>query len=54
VSKAEAFLASAVQIAGPLTRLQECIVAVKLHPDAVSVMQLNPSLDDWKLDRLQL
>ncbi len=52
MSKAEAFLASAVQIAGPLTRLQERIVAVKLHPDAVSVMQLNPTLDDWKLDRL--
>ena len=52
MSKAEAFLASAVQIAGPLTRLQERIVAVKLHPDAVSVMQLNPTLEDWKLDRL--
>jgi Tfp pilus assembly protein PilN len=52
MSKAEAFLASAVQIAGPLTRLQERIVAVKLHPDAVSVLQLNPTLDDWKLDRL--
>jgi Tfp pilus assembly PilM family ATPase/Tfp pilus assembly protein PilN len=41
-----------VQIAGPLLRRQERIVAVKLHPDAVSVVQLHPTLDDWDLDRL--
>ena len=52
MSRAEAFLAGAVQIAGPLTRLQERIVAVKLHPDAISVAQLHPTLDDWKMDRL--
>lgn len=52
MSRADAFLSSAVQIAGPLTRLQERIVAVKLHPDAVSVLQLHPSMDDWQMDRL--
>lgn len=52
MSKAEAFLASAVQIAGPLTRLQERIVAVKLHPDAVSIVQLHPSMDEWQMERL--
>lgn len=52
MSRADAFLASAVQIAGPLTRLQERIVAVKLHPDAVSVVQLHPDIDSWKMDRL--
>ncbi len=52
MSKAEAFLAGAVQIAGPLTRLQERIVAVKLHPDSVSVVQLHPAIDSWKMDRL--
>ena len=52
MSRADAFLASAVQIAGPLTRLQERIVAVKLHPDAVSVLQLHPTMDSWKMDRL--
>lgn len=52
MSRAEAFLASAVQIAGPLTRQQECIVAVKLHPEAISVVQLHPGMDDWKMDRL--
>ncbi|MGC6535567.1 MAG: PilN domain-containing protein [Parvibaculales bacterium] len=52
MSKAEAFLAGAVQIAGPLTRVQERIVAVKLHPDAISVAQLHPSMDEWQMDRL--
>lgn len=52
MSKAEAFLAGAVQIAGPLTRVQERIVAVKLHPDAISVAQLHPSIDEWQMDRL--
>ena len=52
MSRAEAFLAGAVQIAGPLLRRQERIVAVKLHPDAVSVLQLHPTIDDWELDRL--
>lgn len=52
MSRADAILSSAVQIAGPLTRLQERIVAVKLHPDAVSVVQLHPSLDSWEMDRL--
>lgn len=52
MSRADAFLSSAVQIAGPLTRLQERIVAVKLHPDAVSVLQLHPSMDEWQMDRL--
>ena len=52
MSRAEAFLSGAVQIAGPLLRRQERIVAVKLHPDAVSVVQLHPTLDDWDLDRL--
>ena len=52
MSRADAFLSSAVQIAGPLTRLQERIVAVKLHPDAVSVVQLHPSMDSWEMDRL--
>jgi Tfp pilus assembly PilM family ATPase/Tfp pilus assembly protein PilN len=52
MSRAEAFLAGAVQIAGPLLRRQERIVAVKLHPDAVSVLQLQPGVDEWDLDRL--
>lgn len=52
MSKAEAFLASAVQIAGPLTRLQERIVAVKLHPDAISIVQLHPGMDEWQMERL--
>ena len=52
MSRAEAFLAGAVQIAGPLLRRQERIVAVKLHPDAVSVVQLHPTLDEWDMDRL--
>ena len=52
MSRAEAFLAGAVQIAGPLVRHQERIVAVKLHPDAVSVMQLHPTTDKWQMDRL--
>ena len=52
MSRAEACLAGAVQIAGPLLRRQERIVAVKLHPDAVSVLQLHPTIDDWELDRL--
>ncbi len=52
MSRAEAFLASAVQIAGPLTRLQERIVAVKLHPDAISIVQLHPSMDEWQMERL--
>ena len=52
MSRAETFLAGAVQIAGPLTRQQERIVAVKLHPDAISVAQLHPSLDEWQMDRL--
>ena len=52
MSRAEAFLAGAVQIAGPLLRRQERIVAVKLHPDAVSVVQLHPTLDDWELERI--
>ena len=52
MSRAEAFLSGAVQIAGPLLLRQERIVAVKLHPDAVSVVQLHPTLDDWDLDRL--
>ncbi len=52
MSRAEAFLSGAVQIAGPLLRRQERIVAVKLHPDAVSVVQLHPTVDDWEMDRL--
>lgn len=39
-------------MAGPLQSVQENVVAVKLHPDAVSVMQLEPALDEWKLDRI--
>ncbi len=52
MSRAEAFLSSAVQIAGPLLRRQERIIAVKLHPDAISVLQLHPSLAHWELDRI--
>jgi Tfp pilus assembly PilM family ATPase/Tfp pilus assembly protein PilN len=52
MSRAEAFLAGAVQIAGPLLRRQERIVAVKLHPNAVSVLQLQSGVDEWDLDRL--
>ena len=52
MSRAEAFLSGAVQIAGPLLRRQERIVAVKLHPDAVSVVQLHPTVDYWEMDRL--
>ena len=52
MSRAEAFLSGAVQVAGPLLRRQERIVAVKLHPDAVSVVQLHPTVDDWEMDRL--
>ena len=52
MSRSEAFLSGAVQIAGPLLRRQERIVAVKLHPDAVSVVQLHPNVDDWEMDRL--
>ena len=52
MSKAEAFLSGAVQIAGPLLRQQERIVAVKLHPDAISVLQLHPTMNDWELDRI--
>ncbi len=52
MSRAEAFLTSVVQVAGPLQAIQENVVAVKLHPDAVSVMQLEPILDEWKLDRI--
>ena len=50
--RAEALLSSAVQIARPLTRQQMRIVSVKLHPDAVSVLQLRPVLDRWQLERL--
>ena len=52
MSRAEAFLSGAVQIAGPLLRRQERIIAVKLHPDAVSVVQLHPTVNDWEMDRL--
>lgn len=52
MSRAEAFLSGAVQIAGPLTRQQERIVSVKLHPDAVSVLQLHPVMGHWELERL--
>ena len=52
MSRADAILASAVQIAGPLTRVQDRIIAVKMHPDAVSVLQLHSALDEWKLERL--
>ncbi len=52
MSRAEAFLAGAVQIAGPLTRVQQRIVSVKLHPDAVSVLQLSTDMDEWKMERL--
>lgn len=52
MSRAEAFLAGAVQIAGPLLRRQERIIAVKLHPDAVSVVQLHPTMVDWELERI--
>lgn len=52
MSRAEAFLTGVVQVAGPLQAVQENVVAVKLHPDAVSVMQLQPTIDEWKLDRI--
>lgn len=52
MSRAEAFLSSVVQVASPLHAVQESIVAVKLHPDAVSVMQLEPKRDDWALNRI--
>ncbi|MGC6512696.1 MAG: PilN domain-containing protein [Parvibaculales bacterium] len=52
MSRAEAFLTGVVQVAGPLQAVQENVVAVKLHPDAVSVMQLQPTVDEWKLDRI--
>lgn len=52
MSRAEAFLSGAVQIAGPLLRRQERIVAVKLHPDSISVIQLHPTMTHWELDRI--
>ena len=50
--KSEIFLNSAVQVAGRLQKLQENIVAVKFHPDAVSVLQLQPTTESWELDRI--
>ena len=52
MSTSEAFLSNVVQIAAPLHGVQDNIVAVKLHPDAVSIMQLGPTLEDWELNRL--
>lgn len=52
MSRAESFLTGVVQVAGPLQSVQENVVAVKLHPDAVSLMQLEPTLDEWQLDRI--
>lgn len=52
MSRVEAFLGNAVQMAGPLFRLQERIVAVKLHPDAVSVLQLHADVEKWHLERI--
>ncbi len=44
MSRAESFLTGVVQVAGPLQSVQENVVAVKLHPDAVSLMQPEPTL----------
>ena len=52
MSRREALLSNVVQIARPLTMRQERIVSVKLHPDAVSVLQLRPVLDRWQMERL--
>ena len=52
MSRAEAFFTGVVQVAGPLQSVQENVVAVKLHPDALSVMQLESTLDEWKLHRI--
>ncbi len=52
MSRVEAFLGNAVQMAGPLFRLQKRIVAVKLHPDAVSVLQLHADVEKSHLERI--
>lgn len=52
MNRVEAFLGNAVQMAGTLFCPQECIVAVKLHPDAVSMLQLHADVENWHLERI--
>ena len=57
MSRSEAFLSSAVQAASKIHSVQDNIVAVKIHPDSISVLQLDPAVDasspdGWCLDRL--
>ena len=56
--RSEAFLSSAVKAASKIHTVQENIVAVKIHPDSISVLQLDPALyvasssDGWRLERI--
>ena len=58
MSRSEAFLSSAVKAASKIHTVQENIIAVKIHPDSISVLQLDPALDvasssdGWRLDRI--
>ena len=58
MSRSEAFLSSAVQAASKIHTVQDNIVAVKIHPDSISVLQLDPAMDaaassdGWRLDRI--
>lgn len=58
MSRSEAFLSSAVKAASKIHTVQENIVAVKIHPDSISVLQLDPALyvasssDGWRLERI--
>ena len=57
MSRSEAFLSSAVQAASKIHSVQDNIVAVKIHPDSISVLQLDPAVDasspdGWCLDRI--
>ena len=45
MSRSEAFLSSAVQAASKIHTVQDNIVAVKIHPDSISVLQLDPAMD---------
>ena len=58
MSRSETFLSSAVQAASKIHTVQDNIVAVKIHPDSISVLQLDPAMDaaassdGWRLDRI--
>jgi len=52
MSKAEAFLSNIVQMVGRIHTVQENLVAVKLHLDAISIIQFTPKRDEWRFERL--